>query len=258
VHGRFPIGSLTAAVAAVALVAALVVSCGSAGDVAAPTTSVTGAEPTLPVDPGAEVAGATEVRPVVDPDLEQRLRATVLSVSTEGCGFVRQGTVSIVDLAGSPLAVTNRHVVAGSTDAAVTLADGTTTRIPIGGAVVDRDAAVLDPESASVAGLTDTPLVAGPTPSVGDEVVVAGHPDGRFTAQSGRVTAVEDRVDDGGTVRVIVVDVPTTEGASGGVVVDAAGRAVGLVAARDPDTNSAVAYPFSALTGGLESTPPSC
>lgn len=253
----FPLRALTAAVVVGATIAALGVACGTEVEQAGPPAQVDAAT-SLPSAPGAEVAGATEERPTVDAALEQRLRSTVLSVTSQGCGFDRQGTVSLVDLAGSPLALSNRHVLAGATDAVVTLPDGDSVDVRVGGSVPGRDAAVLDPQDALAAGLVATTLPVGPAPEVGAEVVVAGHPGGVFSAVPGRVTSVEDRVDDGGTVQVVVVDVPTEEGSSGGVVVDASGRAVGLVAARDPDSGSAVAYPFSALTGRLDPEPPNC
>lgn len=254
---RFSLGALTAAVVVGATVAGLGVACGTEVEQAvAPDPA--GVSTSLPSAPEAEVAGATEQRPTVDAALLTRLRSTVLPVNSQGCGFDRQGTVSLVDLAGSPLAVSNRHVLAGATDAVVTLPDGELVSVRVGGTVPDRDAAVLDPQDAVSSGLVSETLQVGPAPQEGDEVVVAGHPGGVFAASSGRVLAVEDRVDDGGTVRVLVVDVPTEEGSSGGVVVDASGRAVGLVAARDPETGSAVAYPFSALTGRLDPEPPGC
>jgi S1-C subfamily serine protease len=256
-RSRFPLVALTAAVAVGATVAGLGVACGAEVEQAGPPTSVEVAT-SLPSAPGAEVAGVTEERPTVDAALEERLRSAVLSVDSQGCGFDRQGTVSLVDLAGSPLAMSNRHVLAGATDAVVTLPDGGVVSLRVGGSVPDRDAAVLDPQDALATGLVAAALPVGPAPRVGEDVVVAGHPGGVFAAVSGRVIAVEDRVDDGGTVQVLVVDVPTAEGSSGGVVVDASGRAVGLVAARDPETGSAVAYPFSALTGRLDPEPPGC
>jgi len=59
-------------------------------------------------------------------------------------------------------------------------------------------------------------------------------------------------------VSVFLVDVPANSGISGGLVVDTEGRAVGLVAARDPETGNAVAYPFAAVTAPLEADPPGC
>jgi len=250
VRRRFPIGALTVGVVAVSTTFALVASCGSEAPVAAPTTAAA-----APLAPSAEVAGATEVRPLVPAELESRLRSAVLEVRSTGCGFDRQGTVSLVDLGGGPTAMTNRHVVAGSSDAQVVLPDGSLVGAPVEGAVRDRDAATL-----GIAGLADTAaaLPAAPTPLVGDEVVVAGFPDGAFVSSPGRVVSIEERVDDGGDVTVLLVDVPAASGVSGGVVVDSAGRAVGLVAARDPDSGNAVAYPFTVLAAPLESELPGC
>ncbi|MCB0953869.1 MAG: trypsin-like peptidase domain-containing protein, partial [Microthrixaceae bacterium] len=75
------------------------------------------------------------------------------------------------------------------------------------------------------------------------EVYTAGFPGGSWKIQQGHVTAVEQRHGWGGDGPVLVVDVPAIEGTSGGVVVDSSGRAVGLIAARDPRTGYTVAYP---------------
>jgi len=249
---RVRIGALTGGVAAVATVLALVVACGT--DASAPVAAP-GPVPEAPPAPEAQVAGATEVRPGVTADLEARLRGAVFELRSSACGFDRQGTVSLVDLGGGPMALTNRHVVAGASSAQVVVSDGSLLDVPVAGAVRGRDAASLD--AAGIGGATAA-LAAAPTPLVGDEVVVAGFPDGRFVADAGRVVAVEQRADDGGDVTVLLVDVPAAGGVSGGVVVDTAGRAVGLVAASDPDSGYAVAYPFTVLAAPLEDDLPGC
>jgi hypothetical protein len=255
VRRPFPIGILTTFVALTATLSALAVSCGSTSGepVAAPAPGVT-VTSAVPAPP-AEVAGATELRPTVDSGLDERLRSSLRELRSTACGTDRQGTVSLVEIGGRVVAITNRHVVAGAAEANIVDGDGTLSPARVEGAVTGRDAATLD---ATVLAATGSPLTTGAAPPVGTDVVVAGFPDGIYSAAAGRIVSIEERIDDGGEVSVFLVDVPANSGISGGLVVDTEGRAVGLVAARDPETGNAVAYPFAAVTAPLEADPPGC
>ena len=257
---RVPIGAVAAVVAVLATVAAVAVACtGPDLDSASgPTSSAVSSVTTLPVDPGAEVAGETLERLPVDPALEQRVRAAVLESLSTGCGFDRQGTVTMIELDGAEVGLTNRHVVAGAADVELVGPNGGTATSPVGDAVPQRDAALVDVRPADVRALGATVLEPGPAAAVGATVVVSGFPDGVFSARAGRVVALEPRTDAGGVTDVLVIDVPAAEGISGGVVVDGAGRAVGLVAARDPETGFTVAYPLDSVRDATEPGPPAC
>ncbi|UDY34270.1 S1 family peptidase [Dermatobacter hominis] len=191
--------------------------------------------------PVASVAGAVLEREA-SPEVEAALQRAVRLVRASGCGVERQATATVVERGGRTVGLTNQHVVAGAAEVAV---DGADRIVLVRGLVDGRDAVELDGEALLDGGAE--PLAAGPRPIVGARVVVAGYPDGRFAARTGTVRAVESRQGYGGTADVLLIDVEAVPGISGGVVVDAAGRAVGLVAARDPVTHEVVAYPLDVI-----------
>jgi hypothetical protein len=186
--------------------------------------------------------------------VRDRARGAVLQADVVACGGRRQGTVTVVDLGRGPVGLTNAHVVEGAEavqlDGPGVMADEGTVK----GFVPHRDAAVVDLAGARPAEV----LRPGAMPATGDAVVVAGYPVGEFHEASGTVQRVEDRTGRGGTSPVMLVDVEAVPGVSGGVVVDRFGRAVGLVAARDPDTGWAVAYPISEVLAEPRPAAPSC
>jgi hypothetical protein len=142
-----------------------------------------------------------------------------------------------------PVGFTNAHVVRGATTATLSGAGLGVAEVPVGDYLAGRDIAeiALDPLEPS----PGAPLEVGGVVSEGDPVTTVGFPGGRWKVQQGSVVAIEQRVGWGDSGEVMVVDVPAVEGTSGGVVTDVAGRAVGLIAARDPRTGHTVAYPMS-------------
>lgn len=170
------------------------------------------------------------------------LERSVVLVRSVGCGLRRQATAVLLDDGERTFGLTNQHVVAGSRKV---LARGTDDAVAVEGGVDGRDAAELDAGELEATGAE--PLPVGPAPVLGAGVTVAGYPGGRFRAMSGHVRAIEPRQGFGGVADVLLIDVDAEPGISGGVVVDVTGRAVGLVAARDPLTGDVVAYPLATL-----------
>lgn len=210
---------------------------------------IAGPVPAQAVDPGiagALVLSATAQRgapeSVSAAELRSRVESAVLRVDLEACGKVRQGTVTMVRTATGPVGFTNAHVVRGATTATLSGAGLGVAEVPVGDYLAGRDVAevLLDPLEPSPA----APLEIGGGVALGDPVTTVGFPGGRWKVQQGRIVAIERRAGWGGDDAVVVVDVPAVEGTSGGVVVDVAGRAVGLIAARDPRTGHTVAYPM--------------
>lgn len=195
--------------------------------------------PGLPV---ASVRGAVVERSGAAPEVLQALQRSVLLVRSEGCGADRQATAVLLDDGRRRFGLTNQHVVAGSSEVSVRDTDDT---VAVRGRIDGRDAVELDGDGLEAAGAE--PLSVGAPPVLGAGVVVAGYPAGTFRALSGHVRAMERREGYGGNADVMIVDVQAVPGISGGVVVDVTGRAVGLVAARDPLTGDVVAYPIGAL-----------
>lgn len=198
--------------------------------------------------PVASVQGVQADRnAVVDPALTEVVRSSVMLIESSGCGERRQGTTTMVDGPDGPVGMTNQHVVRGSDMVESSGADGATVKAAVRARVQGRDAVRLDARALLDAGLR--PLPVGPRPIVGSTVMVAGFPSGGFDARAGHIERVDRRQGYGGTVDMLIIDVAAIPGISGGVVVDGEGRAVGLVAARDPQTGDTVAYPLDTLTG---------
>ena len=207
--------------------------------------------------PVASVQGAQADRSTsVDPGLAQVVRSSVMLVDSTGCGESRQGTTTVIDQPDGPVALTNQHVVAGTDVAEFSDVDGSSVDVPVRHRVSDRDAVQLDPGALLDAGVV--PLTVGPRPIVGSAVMVAGFPSGGFQARTGHIERVERRHGYGGTVDMLIIDIEAIPGISGGVVVDGDGRAVGLVAARDPETGDTVAYPLDTLSGAVQDPVLSC
>lgn len=208
-----------------------------------------------PREPGVEVAGALLSRTDdVGPPALDALRRGVLRVEAAGCGDVRQASATVVNAGGEIVVLTNAHVVRGSGTVTLRAADGTPLAARVLGSVAGRDAALL----AVDAPLPDAvePLDQGPEPGAGDRLVVAGHPADVPTAAGGTVVSRERRAGYGGSSDVLVVDTPVDGGSSGGAVLDEQGRVVGLVAAKDPGSGFAVAYPIGDVLGlGLGAVP---
>ena len=186
-----------------------------------------------PPDPAlARSAVVREVRPRV---LKVTGLARSCSRRVEGSGFVY----------APERVMTNAHVVAGVPEPRVQNPDGGS----LPGRVVVFDAA-RDVAVVHVPGLRAAPLAfAGPA-DAGDSAVVVGYPeDGPFRADAARVRSVQRArgTDIYGERRVsrevYAVRARLRPGNSGGPLVDARGRVLGVVfaaAADDPDTGYAV------------------
>lgn len=206
----------------------------------------------LPGQPVANVQGAVLERGSLVPDVREALQRSVLRLHSEGCGSQRQATVTVLQLGERTVGLTNVHAVLGTDHVAV---DGVGGEVAVDGRVDGRDVAELDGDELLAGGAR--PIAVGPRPVLGAQVVVAGYPAGSFRAVTGHVRAVEQRQGYGGVTDVLVLDVEAVPGISGGVVVDVEGRAVGLVAARDPVTHDVVAYPLDVI-GIARTSAPRC
>jgi putative serine protease PepD len=140
-----------------------------------------------------------------------------------------EGTGFVVDTNGD--IVTNAHVVDGASSIKVTFSDGTTRTATLSGKDNATDVAVLkiDPS-----GLTLHPLKLGSSASlgVGDAVAVIGSPFGyEESVSTGIVSGVDRTIQapNGYTVaHAIQTDAALNPGNSGGPILDASGRVVGI------------------------------
>jgi S1-C subfamily serine protease len=179
-----------------------------------------------------------------DPDVRRAL-SSVIHVRAESpqCGQIQVGSGWV---ASTGRVVTNAHVVAGSSSVLVSV-DGTGPERPARVVAIDpeRDVAVL-----AVTGLGAPSLIRGKQLSAGDDAVVAGFPgdEGLYVGPA-RVRGVLDATGadiygaPGVSREIYSLRAQIRKGASGGPVLDTAGRVVGMVFATsldDPETGYAL------------------
>ena len=178
----------------------------------------------------------------------------VFAVNTEECGSYRAGTATVLETLGGPLVVTAEHVPDGATSLEVVDRDAS---LAVTASLAGFDLAVLEhPEW-----VTGLAAPTGPDVGPGDRVTVVGYGAGELTATDTRVEAVQLRSSQWGPAEVLVLAAAVEPGTSGGAVLDAEGRVVGIVVARDHRTDVAVAYRISDVlaAANLSRTPaPRC
>jgi S1-C subfamily serine protease len=184
-----------------------------------PTPAAAAAETAEPVTP------AGGVQRVVAASAPAVVTVTVGSVASGG----RLGSGFLVDRRGRVL--TNAHVVADAKTAHVRFDDSTETDARVLGADESTDLAVLQPER-TPAGVAPLPLGRSGDLRVGDAVIAIGNPFGlERTATTGIVSALKRIITapNGFEIQnVIQTDAAINEGNSGGPLLDAAGRVIGI------------------------------
>ncbi len=152
-----------------------------------------------------------------------------------------QGAGTGVVLTSDGTVLTNHHVVAGATSVSVTdVGNGKTYSAKVVGYDRSHDVAVLKLDGAS--GLQTAPLGDSTAVAVGDPVVAVGNALGKGgtpSAVAGSVTALNQSItaQDSATGTseplsgLIQVDAPIQPGDSGGALVDADGKVIGLITA---------------------------
>jgi len=204
-----------------------------------------------------QVAGAQLDRSQLPTEVhEQQLGSSVLRVGSQGCGESRQATAIVVRVPGGEMVVlTNAHVVRGAGTLELTTQEGEV-QADVAGAVTGRDAAVIRvPEGVT---RSWSAMTVGPPAELGQPVVVAGYPGAEPQLLAGTVASIERRSGFGGSSDVLIIDAPAENGLSGGAVLDARGRVVGLVVARDPATRRVVAHPIESVIDGMVGAIPTC
>jgi serine protease Do len=125
---------------------------------------------------------------------------------------------------GGGVAVTAAHVVGDASEVRVLAADGRTATVPVRAADPLRDVAILD-----LTGDWGPGLSPGPVPDLGGPVFALGAPLGAgFSLSRGVVSAQARQVDPAVPLMFLQHDAAVNPGSSGGPLVDAAGRAVGM------------------------------
>lgn len=181
----------------------------------------------------------------------------VVRVDATGCGRRLQASATFVrDASGREVLVTNAHVVRGAATVRASLQSGEQVALTVLGALVGKDAALLDAEPLRRS--APVPAAQGRRAGPGDIVTVAGHPVGELRVEAAAVVDVQRRAGWGSASDVLIVDAQAQGGHSGGSVLDTEGRVVGLIAARDPGTGRVVAYSIDELLSARVGSPPGC
>ena len=195
------------------------------------------AMPTLP----ASVLGMQSRR--ADPSLDARVRAATVAVVSHGCVGALRGT-GVVTTGG--LLITAAHVAGGARILDVTNSTG-------GHGFLAPVIAASGSDVASVGVPASWPQLreASADAAVGDEVVVAGRSSGSTVVRHARVEAILHGRGPDDPAQVVRLDVGVAPGDSGGPVVNASGRLVGIVYAAELRTHLALVIPRSELAASL-------
>lgn len=130
-------------------------------------------------------------------------------------------------ITGDGLVLTSRHVIVGADDIRVELADGRSFR----GAVVARDA-WLDVALIRLRGAKDLPIAmlgSSDAARIGDPVLAMGNPFGLGPSVTRGILSAKGRtVDEGPSEVYLQTDASVNPGDSGGPLLDAAGRVIGI------------------------------
>ncbi len=192
----------------------------AAQSAAIPTAPPAGDRPLALLEGEAEALSAKEIYAAVSP--------AVLTVTAgDDSGPVREGTGVLFDARG--YVVTNAHIIEGLSKVMVTLSDERSFPALLVGCDQQTDLAVL---TFVADRLTAAPFAADDTMSVGDSVYAIGNPLGsqfRGSMSEGIVSAIDRNVTVGDyEMSLIQTTAALNTGNSGGALVDAAGRVVGV------------------------------
>lgn len=162
-------------------------------------------------------------------EIYRRVGSGVVQVTTSGAGGSGLGSGFVVDRDGH--IVTNYHVIEGATAIQVSFSNKDTLAAELVGSDASTDLAVLKVETGAAA-LTPLELANSDTVRVGDPVVAIGNPFGlERTVTAGIVSALQRAVTapNGYTIdEVIQTDASINQGNSGGPLIDATGKVIGV------------------------------
>lgn len=169
----------------------------------------------------------------------QRMTVRVRNI---GCGFVKTGTGFALD---AFTLVTNRHVIDDSQDIQVSTHDGRLIQAKAASSTTVADIAIItttEPLGGAYAARAED------DPESGDVITVVGYPNGgKLTTVSGVVLGpTPDPL--GSAVDMVLATTASVElGSSGSPVLNDQGQVVGVVYAKNPDSNQSFIVPVSVL-----------
>jgi len=228
-------GTGRTAAAGLAIAGALLAGCTTTAPERPPAATATSPAPPAPADPGAPLGRVPSAA-----DLVARLAPSVVTVRTgEGLG---SGVVYRPDVV-----ITNQHVVAGATDVVVDYADGTSSPGTVVAGDEFTDIAVVRTERGNL----PVPEYRTELPRPGEPVLAIGSPLGyEGTVTAGIVSALNRQIpgsaaQSSALVDLIQVDAAISPGNSGGALLDAQGRVIGINEAYIPPAAGAVSIGFA-------------
>ena len=216
---------------AVATVAALATTACTSATAPAPPAPPS-APPVAPADP---VATASTL-----PDVVERLSPSVVTVRTQG--GVGSGVVYKPDVV-----ITNQHVVGDTRDVTMDYADGTSSPGTVLATDVTTDLAIVR----TARGGLPVPEYRTELPRRGEIVLAIGSPLGFENSVTAGIVSALNRQIPGSAARstalvdLIQTDAAISPGNSGGALVDAAGRVIGIDEAYIPPASGAVSLGFA-------------
>jgi S1-C subfamily serine protease len=207
-----------------------------------------GASATSSAEPAGEQVTAAQpyVLPTGDldliPSLVERLNPSIVSVLVQTAEGGGQGSGVVWD-GPAGLIVTNNHVVEGAGELAVVLSSGEQIPARVRATDPETDLAVIEVDR------TDLPSAEFATelPKVGELAIAIGNPLGfENTVTAGIVSALHRSLQESSAyVDLIQTDAPISPGNSGGALVDADGRVIGINSAGIPTDNNANSLGFA-------------
>jgi serine protease Do len=200
----------------------------------------------------SETWSAEEMPPPTVAELARQARPSVVVISVAGRDGTQQGLGTGFVIAAEGLIATNLHVIGEARPITVQTADGKSLRVT-GVRAWDRtlDLAVIEVEAKDLSALA---LGDSDKPQQGDPIVVMGNPFGlKHSVVSGVLS--EQREIDGR--KMLQIAFPVEPGNSGGPVLDAQGKVLGIVTMKSRVTeNLGFAVPINALKPLLEKPNP--
>jgi putative serine protease PepD len=225
------------------------------GVIAVLATRLSGATPEASARPARPSPSPASTASLTVPGIYQRVAPSVVVVRTSH----DLGTGVIVADDGTIL--TANHVIASGGTITVSFADGTTTNATVAAASPKLDIAALTPAKLPQVVVSAT---LGGGAGVGAPVVAIGNPLGLTDSVSAGVVSGLDRTadtDHGKFSGLIQFDAAVNPGSSGGPLLDAHGRVIGIVvsiaapAGQDAFAGIGFAVPIGAALGGSGNGP---
>lgn len=204
-------------------------------------------------DPAARSLASKKLPTLARDSAERKARALTVRVRNTSCLGVGTGSGFAID---ADTLITNRHVLAGASELAVSTWDGRSLEVSSAAVGVLGDIGIVD-----VSGALPSPGEYERTVAAGNVVTAVGYPlGGELTLSKGIVVDLVEGEIFAVPGQVLRMTAQVQPGNSGGPVLDEQGRIVAVVFAIEIATGLALAIPIGTMeelieSGGLEGIP---